>query len=128
MIATWMLYALALAAAASGVALAAEYALRLYGRSTRWLWATSLGAALALPLAAWVLTAPPAPAALGAIGEPVAVAAPAVDPTMMRPSRISRSARLLDSARIAMISLAGMITHRSSRGTPSPTPPRPITA
>ena len=47
---------------------------------------------------------------------------------MIRPSRSSRSARLVESATIAMISLAGMITQCSSRTTPSAAPPSPITA
>lgn len=89
MIATWMLYALALAAAVSAVALAAEHALRLYGRSTRWLWATSLVAALALPLLAWFLTASPAPVPLGDIGAPVAVAGPSLTAMAAAPVRVS---------------------------------------
>ncbi len=94
MIATWMLYALALAAAVSAVALAAEYVLRLYGRSTRWLWATALVALLALPLLAWFLTSPPARAALGDIGAPVAAAAPAISVAPAAPAPLSPWQRL----------------------------------
>ena len=45
---------------------------------------------------------------------------------MIRASRSSRSCGLVASATIAMTSLAGMMTKCSSRGMPSPTPPRPM--
>ena len=64
MIANWMLYAVVLGLAVSVVAAAAEYALRLYGRSTRWLWATSLITVLVVPVLAWSLTPIPAAPAL----------------------------------------------------------------
>ena len=69
-----------------------------------------------------------APEALRSRARTGALFLPAVDPTMMRPSRSSRSARLVESATIAMISLAGMMTQCSSRTTPSVAPPSPITA
>ena len=47
---------------------------------------------------------------------------PLVVPTMMLPRRRSRSSASDASATMAMISLAGMITHRSSRITPLPAP------
>ena len=46
------------------------------------------------------------------------LARPCSTPTMIWPSRCSRSSRLVASATIAMISLAGMMTQRSSRTTP----------
>jgi hypothetical protein len=53
--------------------------------------------------------------------------APSVAPTMMRASRSSRSTGLVASATIAITSLAGMMTKRSSRAMPFATPPSPIT-
>ena len=47
---------------------------------------------------------------------------PRVVPTMMLPSRCSRSSASAARATMAMISLAGMITHRSSRMVPLPVP------
>ena len=46
---------------------------------------------------------------------------------MMRPSRASRSWRSVASAKIAMISLPGTITKRSSRTGPALMPPRLMT-
>ena len=50
-----------------------------------------------------------------------------VSPTMIRPSRASRSVRSVASARIAMISLPGTMTNRSSRTGPALMPPRLMT-
>jgi hypothetical protein len=73
MIASWMLYAVVLGLAVSAVAAAAEYALRLYGRSTRWLWATSLVTLLVVPMLAWSLAPVPAAPALQPLADPVLV-------------------------------------------------------
>ena len=51
----------------------------------------------------------------------------AVVPMMMRASRSSRSCGSVARQRIAMISLAGVITNRSSRVGPLAVPPRPTT-
>ncbi len=50
-----------------------------------------------------------------------------VRPTMIRPIRASRSERSVARARIAMISLPGTITNRSSRTGPALMPPRLMT-
>ena len=47
----------------AALAWAADHAFRLYGRATRWLWATSLGGALALPILAFLRA--PVPRAAG---------------------------------------------------------------
>ena len=78
MIVLWLGYALGVSAALMALALAAEYVLRLYGRPTRWLWATSLVGSLVLPVLAWLL-APVARAAAGpagvTLGQPMVLAA-----------------------------------------------------
>lgn len=84
MIAKWMLYAVVLGVAVSAIAAAAEYGLRLYGRSTRWLWATSLVALLAIPVVAWTL-APVAQA-------PTATASVALEPILLDPLAVPVSA------------------------------------
>jgi bla regulator protein blaR1 len=104
MIATWMLYAAVLGVALSVVTLVAEYGLRLYGRSTRWLWATSLVTVLVVPVLAWTLTpVPAAPAAFSpdfqvqpiAVGEliPVPVAAPTPAAVPLRQRLVALEAR-----------------------------------
>ena len=50
MIALWIAYAFMISALLSGVALGTERALRLYGRSARWVWAVVIAAGIATPL------------------------------------------------------------------------------
>lgn len=57
MILGWMIYALIVSGLATGAALAAERALRLYGRPGRWAWAGALAVSVGLPAAAWLLPA-----------------------------------------------------------------------
>lgn len=57
MILGWMIYALIVSGLATGAALAAERALRLYGRPGRWAWAAALAVSVGLPAAAWLLPA-----------------------------------------------------------------------
>ena len=55
MIALWIAYTVMISVLLSGAALGLEKALRLYGRSVRWVWAAVIAGALAAPLAILVL-------------------------------------------------------------------------
>lgn len=57
MVLGWMIYALLVSGLATGAALAAERALRLYGRPGRWAWVAALTVSVGLPAAAWLLPA-----------------------------------------------------------------------
>lgn len=79
MIAAWMVYCLLVALLLGGAALAADCALRLYGRGTRWAWLFALTGSLLVPAFAWL--APERSAADGTtplLGEPLVVFEPVV--------------------------------------------------
>jgi beta-lactamase regulating signal transducer with metallopeptidase domain len=77
--AAWMLYCLAVSAAAALGAAALERALLLYRRPVRWAWAAALLLSLAVPAAAWLSPAAAGPSTTSGQG-----AGAALDPRLVR--------------------------------------------
>ncbi len=55
MIVAWLVYSLVVSALLAVAALAADRALRLAGRSSRWVWLVALGASVLVPLMEWLV-------------------------------------------------------------------------
>ncbi len=84
MIALWIAYAVMISVLLSGAALGLERALRLYGRSARWVWAGVIVGGLATPLAIFFLPMLPAgPESVAVVLGPPGVGAILLDPLVM---------------------------------------------
>ncbi len=84
MIALWISYTVLISVLLSGAALGLEKALRLYGRSARWVWAGVIAGGLATPVAIFSLhLLPNGPASVAVVPEPPSVGAILLDPLVM---------------------------------------------
>jgi hypothetical protein len=100
MIAAWMLYCVAIAAACAVFGYALERGLHLARRATRWAWALALAGAFALPAAAWLRPAAfatlPLPAVDAVITAPPATGEPVATSELVPPATPAFSLRDLD--------------------------------
>ena len=84
MIALWIVYTVVISALLSGVALGIEKSLRLYGRSTRWVWAGVIAGGLATPLVIFFLPMLPSGPGSGAVvPEPPSMGAILLEPLVL---------------------------------------------